>query len=511
MRILLIEDDEVDAKLFCRQVCSVFPIEPTIEHVETLAEAVQLASEVQYDLVVMDLQLPDQADEGNVGWFLDRVASAPLVVLSGLSDDLHAREALRAGAQDFLTKNALSDRDLSRRIRYALERHRVLIKLSAEREHEQDQRDRVLSHVSHELRTPMTAIVQFTSILRDGIAGEINSKQAEYLDVISSNADQLQAMIRTMVEVSRARTGKLTCDLTLGKLTSIVRNACSTMAPMAEERDLALELEVQGGLADLMFDGERVTEVLTNLIDNAIKHTPPGGRIRVLMSNEHEEGRVKLAVSDTGSGVPEDMLEDIFGRLMQVNEQSAASRKGLGLGLYLCREIVQQHGGTIQARHNEGPGLTVECLLPTFDLQNFARSMISSGDTHQEDLAIVRINLRADHGPSRTADLRTARQEMIATLRQAFDEIPAEPVPIRSVTRHSCICILAAATNDEVCAERIARIAELFDSHDDLGKQGFAYEIEYEVISSKRDDETGIDSMASRIARRMRTFMQIRA
>ncbi|MBL8736723.1 MAG: hybrid sensor histidine kinase/response regulator, partial [Planctomycetes bacterium] len=170
LSILVVEDEDFDAAALFRQLDRALPIAPNVHRAGTLAEASSLVGHGSFDVAFLDLCLPDGQSEACLEWLQEAAQKMPVIVLTGLPDDLLATSALRKGAQDYLVKERMDPTAVMRSLRFAVERYRLQHELVAARTRESQLRDRLLSHVSHELRTPLTAIVQFGAILRDGIA-----------------------------------------------------------------------------------------------------------------------------------------------------------------------------------------------------------------------------------------------------------------------------------------------------------------------------------------------------
>ena len=188
-------------------------------------------------------------------------------------------------------------------------------------------KDEFLSHVSHELRSPLTAIKQFTTILADGLAGELNKEQLEYQQIVLRNIQQLQSMIDDLLEVTRLETGKLTVEPESVSVSDAVADTFHTLQETARDKGVALSCDLAPDLPSAYADQTRLRQILIILFDNAIKFTPRGGaaalRAQLL---EHDHRFLLLEVSDTGSGISPEMGERIFERLYQVSERVHASR-----------------------------------------------------------------------------------------------------------------------------------------------------------------------------------------
>ena len=226
-------------------------------------------------------------------------------------------------------------------------------------------KDRLLSHVSHELRTPLTALHQFLTLLRDGLVGPLTPDQAEAVGVSLRNADQLKAMIGDLLESSRAESGKLAVRLQPMEIAPLVTDVVRVFRSPASESGVEVVVSLLDDLPQVQADPTRARQVLINLIDNALKFTPGPGTVTISARPDPDlPGRVRISVTDTGRGIAPAALSRIFSRLYQVEEADAeGARRGLGLGLHICRELVARQGGRIWAESELGKGTTVSFTL----------------------------------------------------------------------------------------------------------------------------------------------------
>jgi PAS domain S-box-containing protein len=262
--------------------------------------------------------------------------------------------------------------DITDRKQADIERKAAEDALEQVRKDEMRFKDEFLSHVSHELRSPLTAIKQFTTILLGGLAGELNKEQREYEEIVLKNVRQLQSMIDDLLEVTRLQTGKLTIELENVSMSDAVRDSLNTLQETARAKGLTLSSDLPPGLPSAHADQTRVRQILIILLDNAIKFTPTGGVVhvhaRLLDDSPHF---LLVEVSDTGCGISAEVTERLFERLYQQSEPvHQASRKGLGLGLYICKELVTRQGGQIWAKRRPERGSTFSFTLPAFFLSN---------------------------------------------------------------------------------------------------------------------------------------------
>jgi signal transduction histidine kinase/CheY-like chemotaxis protein len=226
-----------------------------------------------------------------------------------------------------------------------------------------EMKDEFISHVSHELRSPLATIHQFTTIVLDGLAGQINGEQREYLEVVLRNSLQLRDMIGDLLEVTRARSGKLTIDPQPTSIGDLFRSMSQTYERRATEKGIVFAATCAPDLPLVLADPGRIGQVLSNLADNALKFTTRG-EVSISGCLDPEEKFIRVAVADTGCGISATSLPKIFDRLYQSPNTVEMSRKGLGLGLHICQHLVELHGGKIWVESNEGESTTVFFTMP---------------------------------------------------------------------------------------------------------------------------------------------------
>jgi signal transduction histidine kinase/CheY-like chemotaxis protein len=210
-------------------------------------------------------------------------------------------------------------------------------------------KDEFLATVSHELRTPLTAILGWTHLLRSGRP----EHTARAIDTIERNARAQVHIVEDVLDVSRIITGKLRLEIEPVRLDQIVQAALDALRSAADAKQLQLSFRSQPGAGETLGDGGRLQQIAWNLLANAIKFTPAGGRVEVTL--EQDASTVALQVSDTGIGIRPEHLPRVFERFWQADSSSTRAFGGLGLGLALVRHLVELHGGQVMA-HSAGPG-----------------------------------------------------------------------------------------------------------------------------------------------------------
>jgi signal transduction histidine kinase len=226
------------------------------------------------------------------------------------------------------------------------------------------QRDFV-ANVSHELKTPLTSVQGFAQAILDGTADTEESRQ-QAAQVIYNESGRMHRMVLDLLDLARLDAG--TADITMSPVNmhALLNAIREKFTPQSQTAGVAVKVEAAADLPNLTADGDRLAQVFTNLVDNALKFTPPGGLISINASLVR--GGVHVSVSDTGSGISAEALTHIFDRFYQADSSRRGGAKhGTGLGLAIAHEIVQAHGGKISVRSTLGKGTTFDVFLPLFE------------------------------------------------------------------------------------------------------------------------------------------------
>jgi len=222
-------------------------------------------------------------------------------------------------------------------------------------------KDEFLATLSHELRTPLNAILGYAQMLSTGVlAGDGHTKA---MTVLMRNAHALKQIIDDVLDVARITSGKLRLNVRPLELDDILRNAAATVQPAADAKDVALDLDLDEQVPQVLGDADRLQQVIWNLLSNAVKFTPRGGAVTLrLLRND---GWVEVVVDDNGVGIDPAFLPHIFERFRQADSRFSREHAGLGLGLAIVRDLVELHGGTIAAAsRGPGAGATFTVRLP---------------------------------------------------------------------------------------------------------------------------------------------------
>jgi two-component system sensor histidine kinase GlrK len=220
-----------------------------------------------------------------------------------------------------------------------------------------------ISHLSHELRTPLTVIKEASCMLQEGVFSKVPEKQEELFVVINSECERLILSINRILDLSQMEAGKMFFSFQQADLRPIIERNIRKLSPLTRKKNMDVTLEFPQGIPLLRMDKEKIEEVVENLLSNALKFTPEGGKISVSARDNKENRTVEISVSDNGRGIPENGLMQVFDKFKRVDDRRGAIR-GTGLGLAIARHIINAHGGHIWVKSKVGEGSTFTFSLP---------------------------------------------------------------------------------------------------------------------------------------------------
>lgn len=331
-------------------------------------------------VLVLDWQLPNMSGIEVLRFVrrsLDEM-SLPILMLTGQGGKADMVESLSAGANDYLAK-PYDDVELLARVRSLHRLRRLSDELGAERSRQRDllhqareaslraeranrAKDDFLATVSHELRTPLNAIAGWVTLLRS--ASLPAERMADALDTIERNVRAQTRLIDDLLDVSRIISGKLNLEFEPTDMAEVVAAAVKALRPNAEAKKISLEVDITARVAPTLGDASRLQQVVWNLLANALKFTPSGGKVQVTL--RPDPAGAELMIRDDGQGIPAEALPLIFDRFNQAESSFTRSHGGLGLGLAIVRHLIDLHGGQVSA---DSPGLglgaTFRVLLPS--------------------------------------------------------------------------------------------------------------------------------------------------
>lgn len=396
-KLLIVDDDEDDYILARALLNDISPGPYSLDWAPTFAEGEALLKKNTHDLCLMDYQLGSDdgikllKKAGELGF------TGPIILLTGMHQGELDREALEAGAVDYLVKANLTAEQLARSIRYALGRremeHERMERIRAESENRL--KSEFLAHLSHELRTPLSAILGFTELL---INKSEDAETLAHLRVVDRNGKHLLGLLNDILDLSKIEAGKLELEKQEIHLASFLSDIYALMHGSAVDKNLLLRLDTPTPLPTrIVTDPIRLRQVLLNLIGNAVKFTDQG-EVAVLVAVDSQSGREKIrfSVKDTGMGIKADIQEAVFQPFVQVRDR-AHPRAGTGLGLAISKQLVTWLGGNISLTSEPGKGSEFIFTIDPGDITGVEREVFSldfSSISHTQVTSVPRFNGR---------------------------------------------------------------------------------------------------------------------
>ena len=349
-KLLLVEDNPGDARLFREMLREGEGASFEVEWVPRISEALARLAQNQVDLILLDLHLPDGSGMELIQRLRLRYQGVPIVVLTGAFDEATGIEAMKHGAQDYLLKDSVDRRILLRTIRYAIERH-----------HLQQLKDEFLKMVSHELKTPLSITREGLNQLLEEVRGAVNEEQKKILLLGVKSIDRVTRLIHDLLDLSQIEAGRMGLKKERLNLVQLAQEVASSLQPRAQANGLSLEVRTPPEGLEAAADRDKVTQILTNLVGNAIKFTK-AGTVEIGLSDAGDS--IVSSVVDTGPGIAPEDLPKVFGKFQQLGHTPVTGEKGTGLGLAITKALVELHGGTIRVESTVGRGTAFTFILP---------------------------------------------------------------------------------------------------------------------------------------------------
>ena len=289
---------------------------------------------------------------------------------------LAASEPLAPLAQDFLAKLAdqlgiamqnlkqYSDlKDLSEELR---ERSKEISSKNRELQDANRLKSDFLANMSHELRTPLNAIIGFSEILKDGLMGELNEDQHDYIDDIFTSGEHLLSLINDILDLSKIEAGKMQLELEEVNIPTMLENSLSIVKEKAVVHNIALKLEIEAAIDNCQVDPRKFKQIVFNLLSNAVKFTEDGGSVtlKAWLEADIKGDELLLSVTDTGIGMSEEGVQRLFQSFVQLDGSTSRKFEGTGLGLVMVKRLAELHGGTVSVSSKEGEGSCFSVRLP---------------------------------------------------------------------------------------------------------------------------------------------------
>ncbi|MCP4650431.1 MAG: response regulator [PVC group bacterium] len=363
-KILLIEDNP-DYIMITRRILEQAGKEYEVDSALEAQEGIRRVIEENYNLILCDYRLPGYSGLDVLKEIRKQGKDSPFVMVTSAGNEKIAVDVLQEGASDYVVKDSSYENILPMVIQKAIDRYdakkekewleKALIESNEKLKEMYAVKSDFTSMVSHELRTPLTAIREGITIVLDGSLGEINNDQKEFLDVAKRNVDRLKRLIDDVLDFSKLESKRMIFEIRQDDINTLIDEVVATQASVAQRKGLYLNKELAADLPKVGFDRDKVNQVLSNLISNAIKFTESGGIVVSSRSNE-QENKVIISVTDTGQGIEKEDIPKLFQKYQQLGGVNQRKTGGTGLGLAISKQIIEQLGGKIWVDTIPGEG-----------------------------------------------------------------------------------------------------------------------------------------------------------
>lgn len=370
IEVLFLDDEESIIngiqRLFIREPYAVFAT-------TKVSEAREALEKYKIKVVVSDYRMPDISGTQFLRELKGQYPDIVKVLFTGYTDFSAAEEAINVGEVYRFISKPWKTTELLSTIRQCIEHYDLLLRART-KEQELELSNKKLtdmyklqkeftSTVSHELRTPLASIKTAIDLVVRKMVGEITPEQEEVLGRVQKNVDRLKRLIDDILDLSKMESGKLRMNVMVNNINHIIQETVEFQKDVATSRGLSINLALDENLPPVPFDSDRITQVMNNLLNNAIKFTKTGG-ITIATINKADSNHILVAVKDTGKGIVSSGMSKIFEKFQQIESAEHNEEGGTGLGLAICRQIIELHRGKIWVESVEGEGTTVNFILP---------------------------------------------------------------------------------------------------------------------------------------------------
>jgi len=357
--VILVIDDEESMRDSCSMILVKDGFQP--ETAENGTVGLEKMQALQPDLVLIDLKMPGISGFEVLDKAKEFDTNIIAIVITGYATIESAVEAMKKGAYDFLPKPFTPDQ-LRLIIKRGIERRRLIQETESLRREKKMMEENFITMVSHQLRSPLGTIAQYFEAILGGMVGEVEPRQEEMLVKARDRLERLMELINDWLDLAQMNRGQIVDKLKPLSLKKMLENIIDFFQPSAQKEDVTLEFIPYSGFDRVEGDEEKLAQVFSNLITNAIKYNRPKGNVKVAL--REKEDSMAIDIEDSGIGIQKEQLPYIFDQFYRVKATDGKKSKGSGLGLSIAKKIVEVHGGTIQVTSELGKGSTFTVCLP---------------------------------------------------------------------------------------------------------------------------------------------------
>ncbi len=382
LRVLLVEDNPDHAALAQKAIINSKDRKYSVMLCNTVEDAIEMikTSHDQINLILSDFHLPGKSGLEFLEWLTSENINIPFVMMTGAGDEKTAVKAMQGGAYNYIVKDDvylsvlphvidetfikyLAENEKARYEREIREKNVALEKANRELKKLDQLKSDFIASVSHDIRTPLNSVQESIALILDGLVDTHEDKGKRVLEIAKRSIRRLGSMINDLLDFSKLEAGKMRLHIEPSDIQILIDEVLGSLKSLADKKKIKLKFDPINSFPKIPCDGERMIQVLTNLIGNSIKFTPENGTISIQLEQALND-QVHIVIADTGIGIAKEDLGRIFERFEQVKGANPKDIKGTGLGLSICKELIRLHNGTIWAESELGKGSRFIISLP---------------------------------------------------------------------------------------------------------------------------------------------------
>jgi signal transduction histidine kinase len=371
INVLLVEDNPGDAFLLEEMLEDIPDFSFFVKKAETLKESLKTLEKEDFDIVLLDLGLPDSEHLDGLKAVLKLDKQIPVVVITGLNDNHVGRKAVELGAQSYMIKGEFSANSISQTIFHSIDRTKILKKM---RKHENELKEKnklleeanyaqnlLISIISHDLRGPLNSITSLLEIINSEFDSIDEHSKKRYLKSILSSSKSTRDLMENLLEWAQIQSKRHKVEPENVAVSELMEEGIYPLLSIANEKDIDLNINKSENI-EVFADKKMITTVIRNLVSNAIKFTPRSGQVDVFADTKI--GEVVLFVKDTGVGMEKKTINSLFDMERTASTRGTEDEPGTGFGLILCKEFVEKNKGALHIDSELGKGTTIQFTLP---------------------------------------------------------------------------------------------------------------------------------------------------
>ncbi|MFW6309588.1 MAG: ATP-binding protein [Prolixibacteraceae bacterium] len=372
LNVLLVEDNPGDAFLVEEMLEEIPDYNFSITHVDTLKKTITQLQHEKYDVILLDLGLPDSKELYALESVLALEPDSPVVVVTGLKDGATGQNAIKLGAQSYLVKGEFNRHSVLQNLLFSIERSKFLKRLKENKSELKKKNDQLeesntaknlmMSIISHDLRGPINSVISLLDIMNSEYDSLDDASKKRYLKSILSSAQNTHDLMENLLQWAQIQTKRRKVEPEEIEVKELIREGTEPLQSIAAEKEITIDITVPENKT-VYADKKMITTVIRNLVNNSLKFSQRGGEINIF-TQISKKGNVEINVKDSGVGIENTTINKLFQYGKTSSSKGTENETGSGFGLILCKELIEKNNGELIIESEKGDGTTVRFNLP---------------------------------------------------------------------------------------------------------------------------------------------------